>query len=167
MIRRPPRPTLFPYATLFRSASSPAATRSTPSAYRPTPRPGAVPGRAEPLPVSPAGGIRPPRRVHPACCRPRPVPAPPVRRRGVGRDSGGMTDPQETGRRTADELVRRLAADDGAGADELLAGLPEVRDLVFVGAGLTAIARADGRQLPPAQRAQASTRQDRQSVVQG
>ena len=72
-----------------------------------------------------------------------------------------MTDPQETGRRTADELVRRLAADDGAGAgaDELLAGLTEVRDLVFVGAGLTAIARSDGRQLPPAQRAQASTRQ--------
>jgi hypothetical protein len=68
-------------------------------------------------------------------------------------------DPQETGRRTADELVRRLAADDGAGADELLAGLTEIRDLVFVGAGLTAIARADGRQLPPAQRAQASTRQ--------
>jgi hypothetical protein len=70
-----------------------------------------------------------------------------------------MTDPQETGRRTADELVRRLSADDGVGADELLAGLTEVRDLVFVGAGLTAMARADGRQLPPAQRAQASTRQ--------
>ncbi len=68
-------------------------------------------------------------------------------------------DPQETGRRTADELVRRLAADDGAGADELLAGLTGVRELVFGGAGLTAIARADGRQLPPAQRAQASTRQ--------
>jgi len=68
-------------------------------------------------------------------------------------------DPQETGRRTADELVRRLSADDAAGVDELLAGIPEIRDLVFVGAGLTAIARADGRQLPPAQRAQASTRQ--------
>ncbi|MGR6967973.1 hypothetical protein ACU610_26295 [Geodermatophilus sp. URMC 61] len=70
-----------------------------------------------------------------------------------------MTDPQETGRRTALELVRRLAADDAAGVDELLAGITEIRDLVFVGAGLTAIARADGRQLPPAQRAQASTRQ--------
>ncbi|SET36429.1 hypothetical protein SAMN04488546_2172 [Geodermatophilus poikilotrophus] len=68
-------------------------------------------------------------------------------------------DPQETGRRTADELVRRLSADDGAGVDELLAGLTEVRNLVFVGAGLTAIARTHGRQLPPAQRAQASTRQ--------
>ncbi|SHN49837.1 hypothetical protein SAMN05660350_00121 [Geodermatophilus obscurus] len=68
-------------------------------------------------------------------------------------------DPQAAGRETADELVRRLSAGDGAGVDELLAGIPEVRDLVFVGAGLTAIARADGRRLPPAQRAQASTRQ--------
>lgn len=70
-----------------------------------------------------------------------------------------MTDPQEAGRETADELVRRLSADDAAGADELLAGIPEIRDLVFVGAGLTALARAEGRRLPPAQRAQASTRQ--------
>ena len=70
-----------------------------------------------------------------------------------------MTDPHATGRETADELVRRLAADDGAGADALLAGIPEVRDLVFVGAALTALARAEGRRLPPAQRAQASTRQ--------
>ena len=48
-------------------------------------------------------------------------------------------DPQETGRRTADELVRRLSADDAAGVDELLAGIPEIRDLVFVGAGLTTL----------------------------
>ena len=41
-------------------------------------------------------------------------------------------DPQETGRRTAYELVRRLSADDAAGVDELLAGIPEIRDLVFV-----------------------------------
>ncbi|MGY1641486.1 hypothetical protein ACI782_10180 [Geodermatophilus sp. SYSU D00703] len=68
-------------------------------------------------------------------------------------------DPQEAGRRTADELVRLLAEDDPAAADALLAQVGEVRDLVFVGAGLTALARADGRQLPPAQRAQASTRQ--------
>lgn len=68
-------------------------------------------------------------------------------------------NPQETGRRTADELVRRLADADLAGADELLAGLPGIRELVFVGAGLTALARADARRLPPAQRAQASTRQ--------
>ncbi len=70
-----------------------------------------------------------------------------------------MTDPQAAAREDADELVRRLSADDTAGADELLAGIPEIRDLVFVGAGLTALARAEGRRLPPAQRAQASTRQ--------
>ena len=70
-----------------------------------------------------------------------------------------MTDPQAAGRRTAEELVRHLAADDGAAADALLTGTTGIRDLVFVGAGLTAIARAEGRRLPPAQRAQASTRQ--------
>src|SRR5690242_21199961 len=31
MIRRPPRSTLFPYTTLFRSASSPAASASRPA----------------------------------------------------------------------------------------------------------------------------------------
>jgi hypothetical protein len=75
------------------------------------------------------------------------------------------TDPQATGRQTADELVCRLTDDDGAGADELLAGIDEIRDLVFVGAGLTAVARAEGRRLPPAQRAQASTRQLRLGTV--
>jgi hypothetical protein len=65
----------------------------------------------------------------------------------------------EEGRRRADELLRLLTDDDGAGADELLAGLTDVRDLVFVGAALTTTARAEGRRLPPAQRAQASTRQ--------
>jgi hypothetical protein len=67
-------------------------------------------------------------------------------------------DDAARGRRRAEELVRLLAAD-GAAADALLAGLPDVRELTFVGAGLTAIARAEGRRLPPAQRAQASTRQ--------
>ncbi|RBY79770.1 hypothetical protein DQ238_08965 [Geodermatophilus sp. TF02-6] len=69
------------------------------------------------------------------------------------------TDPLAAGRRTADELVRLLTDGDPAGADRLLAGIPEIRDLVFVGAGLTAVARAEGRRLPPAQRAQASTQQ--------
>ncbi|WP_029431341.1 hypothetical protein [Blastococcus sp. URHD0036] len=71
-----------------------------------------------------------------------------------------MTDPADltAGRARADELLRRLA-DDEAGADAFLAELTEVRDLAFVGAGLTAIARSEGRQLPPAQRAQAATRQ--------
>jgi hypothetical protein len=64
----------------------------------------------------------------------------------------------EAGRRRADELLR-LLPDDPDGADRLLGDLPDVRDLVFVGAALTATARAEARQLPPAQRAQASTRQ--------
>ncbi len=68
------------------------------------------------------------------------------------------TDPAADGHRRAAELIA-LLPDDDAAADALLAGIPEVRDLVFLGAGLTAIARAEARDLPPAQRAQASTRQ--------
>ncbi|WP_040337076.1 hypothetical protein [Candidatus Blastococcus massiliensis] len=68
------------------------------------------------------------------------------------------SDPAADGRRRADEFLTLLAAGDPA-ADALLEELTEVRDLVFLGAGLTAIARAEGRALPTAQRAQASTRQ--------
>jgi hypothetical protein len=67
-------------------------------------------------------------------------------------------DASAEGRRRADELVRLLAEDDTA-AEALLADLTDIRDMAFVGAGLTAIARAEGRRLPPAMRAQASTRQ--------
>jgi hypothetical protein len=67
-------------------------------------------------------------------------------------------DDAAEGRSRADELVRLLAEDPPA-ADALIAGLSDVRDAVFVGAALTAVARAEGRRLPPAQRAQASTRQ--------
>ena len=69
-------------------------------------------------------------------------------------------DPAAEGRRRADEFLALLTADDPA-ADELLEALTEVRELVFVGAGMTAIARAEARFLPPAQRAQANTRQER------
>jgi hypothetical protein len=67
-------------------------------------------------------------------------------------------DPAADGRRRADEFLALLGQDDDA-ADGLLRGLTAVRDLVFLGAGLTAIARAEARSLPPAQRAQANTRQ--------
>jgi hypothetical protein len=67
-------------------------------------------------------------------------------------------DPAAEGRRRADEFLTLLAAEDPA-ADALLEGLTEIRELVFLGAGLTAVARAEGRALPTAQRAQASTRQ--------
>jgi hypothetical protein len=67
-------------------------------------------------------------------------------------------DPAAEGRARAEQFLRLLTADEAA-ADEFLAGLTDVRELVFVGAGLTATARTEGRRLPPAQRAQASTRQ--------
>lgn len=72
-------------------------------------------------------------------------------------------DPHAKGRRRAEEFLALLHGNgaDAAAADRLLAELLEVRDLVFLGAGLTAIARAEGRALPTAQRAQASTRQVR------
>lgn len=72
-----------------------------------------------------------------------------------------MTAPDDltAGRDRADELLRRLQDGGADGAAAFLAGLTEVRDLAFVGAGLTALARAEGRRLPPAQRAQAATRQ--------
>jgi len=73
-------------------------------------------------------------------------------------------DPAAEGRARADEFLRLLDAGDPA-ADALLAGLTEIRDLVFVGAGLTGVARALGRSLPPAQRAQASTRQLRLAAL--
>jgi hypothetical protein len=67
-------------------------------------------------------------------------------------------DPLAEGARRADQFLSLLSSDDTAAA-ELLDGLTEVRDLVFLGAGLTAVARAEARSLPPAQRAQANTRQ--------
>jgi hypothetical protein len=73
-------------------------------------------------------------------------------------------DPLTAGAHRADQFLTLLTADDAA-ADELLESLPDVRDLVFLGAGLTAVARAEARALPPAQRAQASTRQLRLGVL--
>jgi hypothetical protein len=74
-------------------------------------------------------------------------------------------DPAAEGRRRADQLLSLLADDDSTGAERLLAPVTEVRDLVFTGAGLTAIARAEARTLPPAQRAQANTRQERLGIL--
>lgn len=68
--------------------------------------------------------------------------------------------PEADGRRRAEQFLR-LLAEDGAASETLLAGLTDVHDLVFLGAGLTALARTESRRLPPAQRAQASTRQAR------
>ena len=67
-------------------------------------------------------------------------------------------DPLAEGARRADHFLTLLGTDDAAAGD-LLDSIPEVRDLVFLGAGLTAVARSEARFLPPAQRAQANTRQ--------
>ena len=81
--------------------------------------------------------------------------------------SGGVTspDPAALGRERADQLLARLESGDGPGADAVLAGVDEVRDLVYVGAALTSTARAESRALPPAQRAQANSRQVRLGAV--
>ncbi|HEV7188812.1 MAG TPA: hypothetical protein VGN28_13030 [Blastococcus sp.] len=73
-------------------------------------------------------------------------------------------DPAADGRRRAAEYLALLGTDDEAAA-ALLADLSDVRELVFLGAGLTAVARAEARSLPPAQRAQANTRQERLGIV--
>jgi hypothetical protein len=70
-----------------------------------------------------------------------------------------MTDPAADGARRAEDLLRLLTDGDDDGAGRLLGELSDVRDLVFAGAGLTAVARTEARNLPPAQRAQANTRQ--------
>ncbi len=73
-------------------------------------------------------------------------------------------DPQAEGARRAVQFLTLLSTDDAA-AGELLESVTEVRDLVFLGAGLTAVARSEARSLPPAQRAQANTRQLRLSML--
>ena len=73
-------------------------------------------------------------------------------------------DPAAEGAGRAEQFVRALAEDDLVAADALLADL-DLRDLVFIGAGLTTAARAEARRLPPAPRAQASTRQVRLALL--
>ena len=73
--------------------------------------------------------------------------------------SGAVTSSDaDDGSRRAGELLQLVGQDDAA-AERLLSGLTDLRALVFLGAGLTAIARSEARLLPPAQRAQANTRQ--------
>jgi hypothetical protein len=74
------------------------------------------------------------------------------------------SDPLTEGARRADRFLTLLDTDDTA-AGKLLDDLTEVRDLVFLGAGLTAVARSEARSLPPAQRAQANTRQLRLGLL--
>ena len=71
-----------------------------------------------------------------------------------------MTSPDaDDGARRADELLHLLAAGSPDAVEGFLAGLTGTREMVFLGAALTTVARSEGRRLPPAQRAQANTRQ--------
>jgi hypothetical protein len=69
--------------------------------------------------------------------------------------------PADLGARRAREYLQLVEAGRTDDADALLAGLSDTRELVFVGAAFTAVARRTGRTLPTAMRAQASTRQVR------
>jgi hypothetical protein len=80
----------------------------------------------------------------------------------TGRESGDVTesaDAAAVGARRAREYLDLVEAGRTADAEALLAGLEDTRELVYVGAGFTALARGTGRTLPTAMRAQASTRQ--------
>ncbi|MFD2093312.1 hypothetical protein [Blastococcus deserti] len=74
------------------------------------------------------------------------------------------SDPLAEGARRADRFLTLLSTDEAA-AHDLLDGMAEVRDLVYLGAGLTAVARNEAHTLPPAQRAQANTRQLRLGML--
>ncbi|MCW2676084.1 MAG: uncharacterized protein JWR70_1124 [Modestobacter sp.] len=67
--------------------------------------------------------------------------------------------PVDLGARRAREYLHLLEAGRTEDAGALVEALTETRDLVFVGAGFTALARGLRSTLPPAARAQANSRQ--------
>jgi hypothetical protein len=69
--------------------------------------------------------------------------------------------PADAGARLAREYLQLVEDDRPEEAEALLTGLADARELVFAGAGFTALARRTGRTLPTAMRTQASTRQVR------
>ncbi len=69
--------------------------------------------------------------------------------------------PADLGARRARQYLHLVEAGRPDEAEELLEALTDPRELVFVGAGFTQLARRIGRPLPTAMRAQASTRQVR------
>ena len=67
--------------------------------------------------------------------------------------------PADAGARLATQYVELIRAERTADAEQLLAGLSDVREIAFVGAALTTTGRRTGRTLPTAMRAQSSSRQ--------
>jgi hypothetical protein len=66
--------------------------------------------------------------------------------------------PADAGIRRATEYLQLVEAGRPDDAEALLTAPADARELVFLGAGFTALARRTGRSLPTAMRAQASTR---------
>lgn len=79
--------------------------------------------------------------------------------------SGGVDaspeTPAELGTRRARQYLDLVGSGRTDDAEALLQSLTDTRELVFLGAGLTVLARRIGRPLPTAMRAQASSRQVR------
>ena len=79
--------------------------------------------------------------------------------------SGGVDaspeTPAELGARRARQYLELVEAARADEAEALLQSLTDTRELVFLGAGFTVLARRIGRPLPTAMRAQASSRQVR------
>jgi hypothetical protein len=69
--------------------------------------------------------------------------------------------PADAGVRRATEYLQLVDAGRTDEAEALLAEPADARQVVFLGAGFTTLARRTGRSLPTAMRAQASTRQVR------
>jgi hypothetical protein len=69
--------------------------------------------------------------------------------------------PADLGARRARQYLELVEAGRADDAEDLLQGLSDTRELVFLGAGFTVLARRIGRPLPTAMRAQASSRQVR------
>jgi len=69
--------------------------------------------------------------------------------------------PADLGARRARQYLHLVDSGRPDEAEQLLQGLTDTRELVFVGAGFTLLARRIGRPLPTAMRAQASSRQVR------
>jgi hypothetical protein len=69
--------------------------------------------------------------------------------------------PADAGVRRATEYLQLVDAGRTDEAEALLAEPADAREVVFLGAGFTTLARRTGRSLPTAMRAQASTRQVR------
>src|SRR5258708_17114160 len=97
MIRRPPRSTLFPYTTLFRSVTPEPRRRGGPGRHAPVHRPGAAPHA---LPGAPGPGARQPPGADAG--------ARPARHHAVADPAPARSDEHTSELQSPDHLVCRL-----------------------------------------------------------